>query len=456
MDDNSTKRSVLLVATLSAFLTPFMGSAVNIALPSIGNEFKMDAVLLSWVATAYLLGAAALLVPMGRLADIYGRKKIFTYGIALYTLMSFLSAIAQSAGTLILFRALQGIGGAMMFGTGVAMLTSVYPVGERGKALGANVTAVYAGLATGPFAGGALVHYLGWRSIFIVMIPIGLLILTIAWWKLKGEWADAKGERFDFGGSAVYSIALVVMMYGFSKLPDTAGAILTIAGIIGVCAFCWWEMRVKSPVLDLKIFKNNRAFAFSNLAALINYSATSAVGFLLSLYLQYIKGFSPQHAGAVLIAQPIVMAIFSTPSGKLSDRVEPRIVASSGMALTVVGLFALVFLSGETDMAVLIAILVVMGLGFALFSSPNTNAVMSAVGKKDYGVASGILATMRLVGQMLSMGVVMLVFAVVMGRVQITPQYYPLFLKSMKTALIIFVALCAFGTFASLVRGNVR
>lgn len=456
MNDNSTKRSVLLVATLSAFLTPFMGSSINLALPQIGKEFNIDAVLLGWVATSYLLGAAAFLLPIGRIADIFGRKKIFTLGVSLFTFTTFLSAIAPSIKLLILFRALQGISGSMIFGTTAAILTSVFPPNERGKALGANVTAVYTGLATGPFVGGMLVHHFGWRSVFISVIPIGLIVLIVSIFKLKGEWFGARGEKIDFFGSAIYSISLVSMMYGFSLLPKTNGATLTSLGIIGLFIFCLWEMKAKTPVLDIKRFITNRAFAFSNLAALINYSATSAVGFLLSLYLQYIKGYSPQDAGSILIAQPIVMAIFSTPAGRLSDKVEPRFVASSGMALTVIGLFALIFLSSATKLGVLIAILILMGFGFALFSSPNTNAVMSSVDKRDYGIASGFLATMRLVGQMLSMGIVMLVFAVVIGRVQITQEVYPLFIKSMKIALGVFVALCALGTFASMVRGNVR
>jgi len=456
MDDTASKKSALIVASLSSFLTPFMGSSVNLALPAIGKEFKMDAVLLGWVATSYLLGAAASLVPIGRLADIYGRKRMFTVGITVYTSASFFSAVATSGGMLILFRILQGLGGAMMFGTGVAILTSLFPPGERGRVLGINVTSTYIGLSVGPFVGGFFTQQLGWRSVFFAMVPIGLAIMVVTLWKLKGEWADAKGEKFDLSGSAIYSIALVVMMYGFSQLPRAQGVWLTFIGIAGIFIFAAWEMRVKSPILNLKIFKNNRVFTFSNIAALINYSATSAIGFLLSLYLQYVKGLSPQKAGLILVAQPIVMALFSTPAGRLSDRIEPRKVASAGMALTVIGLFALTFLSDKTSLAFIVALLMVMGFGFALFSSPNTNAVMSAVEKRDYGIASGTLATMRLVGQMLSMGIAMMLFALVIGRVQITPQNYPLFLKSAKVAFVIFTVLCTAGTFASMVRGNVR
>jgi len=456
MDGAVNKRSALLVAALGSFLTSFMSSSVNIALPSIGREFAMDAVLLSWVATSYLLAAAMFLVPFGRIADIHGRKRIFTYGILIYTVSSLLSAISTSAIILICFRILQGIGGAMIFGTGVAIITSVFPVGERGKALGINVATVYSGLSLGPFLGGFLTQHFGWRNIFLVNVPLGGLIMAFIFWKLKGEWAGAKGEKFDFTGSMIYSLTLIAIMYGFSLLPAMSGAWLILMGVLGILAFIRWEMRVESPVLNMNLFRNNTVFAFSNLAALINYSATFAVGFLLSLYLQYTKGLSPQNAGLILVSQPLMQAIFSPFAGRLSDRIEPRIVASMGMVLTAVGLFLFTFLNEKTTLEFIVANLILVGFGFALFSSPNTNAVMSSVKKRFYAVASGTRGTMRLTGQMLSMGIAMLIFAIYIGRVQITPEYYPLFLRSAKAAFIIFAVLCFGGIFASLARGKAR
>jgi len=455
-DDSANKRAALLVATLGSFLTPFMGSSINIALPTIGNELAMDAISLGWVATAYLLSAAMFLVPFGRLADIYGRKRIFTYGIITYAVAAIVSAVATSATMLIASRVLQGVGGAMIFSTGVAILTSVFPAEERGKALGINVAAVYAGLSLGPFLGGFLTQHFGWRSIFVANIPLALIIIAFIFWKLKGEWAEAKGEKFDITGSVIYSLMLLATMYGFTLLPEMSGAWLILVGAVGVVAFVKWEMKVKSPVLNLGLFKNNPVFALSNLAALINYSATFAVGFLLSLYLQYIKGLSPQNAGLVLVAAPVVQAVFSPLAGRLSDRIEPRIVASTGMALVVIGLFLFTFLDQETSLGFIVASLVLLGFGFALFSSPNTNAVMSSVEKRFYGVASGTLATMRQVGMTFSMGLAMLLFAIFIGRVQITPEYHPLFLKSVNLAFIIFTVLCFGGIFASLARGKLR
>lgn len=454
--DNTVKKVALLVTTLGSFLTPFMSSSLNIALPSIGKEFAMNAVLLSWVATSFLLAAAMFLVPFGKIADIHGRKRIFTYGVLIYTLASFLSAISNSASWLLCFRVGQGIGGAMMFGTGVAILTSVFPPGERGTVLGINVAAVYLGLSLGPFLGGILTQHFGWRSVFFVNVPLGLIIIILVFWVLKGEWAEARGEKFDLAGSIVYSLSLVALMYGFSQLPAILGALLILVGALGILAFVWWETKTESPVLNMNLFRNNTVFAFSNLAALINYSATFAVSFLLSLYLQYIKGLSPQNAGLILVSQPIVQAIFSPSAGRLSDRIESRIVASIGMGLTVIGLLLLTFLSEETALMFIVVSLIFLGLGFALFSSPNTNAIMSSVEKRFYGVASATLGTMRLTGQVLSMGIAMLIFAVYIGKVQITPEYYGPFLRSTQTAFIIFAVLCFGGIFASLARGKVR
>jgi len=456
MKSNGNRKIVLFVATMGSFLAPFMGSSINIALPSIGREFAMDAILLSWVATAYLLAAAVFTVPLGRVADIYGRKKIFTYGIVIYTVSSLLLAMSTSATMLISLRVLEGIGGAMIFGTGIAMLTSVFPPGERGRALGINVAAVYLGLSLGPFIGGILTQHFGWRSIFLVTVPLGLIVIVFILWKLKGEWAEAKGDKFDLSGSIIYGITLVALIYGLSLLPAMSGIWSIIIGIIGIWIFIKWETKMRSPVLHMELFKNNTVFVFSNLAALINYSATFAVAFLLSLYLQYTKGLDPQSAGLILVSMPATQAILSPVAGRLSDRVEPRILASVGMGITAIGLILLTFLAQNTTIEFVLASLIVLGFGFALFSSPNTNAVMSCVEKRSYGVASATLATMRQVGMMLSMGIAMVIFSIYIGRVEITPEYYSAFVSGLKIAFVIFAVLCFAGIFASLARGKLR
>lgn len=456
MSNSEAKRAALIVAVTGAFVTPFMGSSVNVALPSIGKEFQMDAVLLSWVATSFLLAAAAFLVPMGKLADIHGRKRVYTSGMALLAAASLLCAISASAAWLIFFRVIQGLGAAMIFGTGMAILTSVFPVEERGKVLGITVAAVYIGLSVGPFVGGIVTEHFTWRGVFLIHVPIGLTTIGLISWKLKGEWAEARGEHFDLVGSIIYGAALTALMYGLSIAPSLNSLVLICVSVVGIAAFIKWENRQQSPVFNLKLFGANRVFAFSSLAALLHYSATFAVTFLLSIYLQQVKGISPRSAGLILVTQPAVMAAFSPLAGWISDRIEPRIVASAGMGFTAAGLISLTLLAEDSSIGFMIGCLVVLGFGFALFSSPNMNAIMSSVEKRFYGVASGSVGTMRLLGQMISMGVATLIFALFMGRVQITPEYSPVLVKALNWAFAVFAVFCFGGIFASLARGRLR
>lgn len=451
----SEERIVLIIAIIAGFLTPFDGSATNIALPFISGEFHMDAVALSWVATAYLLASALFIVPFGKIADIYGRKKVFLAGLSIFTLASLLMTMVPSTPVLIGMRVLQGAGSGMIFGTTVAILTSVVPKQRRGRALGIYITSVYLGLTLGPPLGGLLTQSFGWRSIFLVNVPIGVAAVLLVIWKLKGEWAECPDERFDLTGSLIYAVALVAVMYGFSKLPSAAGGALIVAGLVMISAFVWYEKRTPTPVLDMRLFGESKVFLFSNLAALINYSATFAVTFLLSLDLQYTKGFTPEHAGLILIAQAFMQMLISPLAGQLSDRIEPRVVASIGMGCTALGLglFGL-FLSENTPLWFILSVLVLLGVGAGLFSSPNTNAIMSAVDKRFYGVASGVNGMMRLLGQMLSMGIASMIFAVVIGRVEITPTLYPQFVISVHYAFILFTILCIAGIYASYASGN--
>ncbi|MBN1212855.1 MAG: MFS transporter [candidate division Zixibacteria bacterium] len=451
-----TKQAALIVATVSSFIGPFMGSSVNVALPSIGEQFSMGAVQLGWVNTAFLLAAATFLIPFGRLGDIYGRKKIYMWGVVVFAIASVLIANAISGMMIILCRVLQGFGSSMIFATGMPILISAYPVGDRGRVLGISVAAVYLGLSTGPFFGGIITQQLGWRYIFWLNLPLGMILMAVVLFMLKGDWAEDKGARFDYAGSFILGLSLLATMYGFSTLPSATAGLLIMIGLAGLVFFVTFESRIKNPVVNIDLFRYNTVFAFSNLAALINYAATFAVSFLLSLYLQKLKGLSPQEAGLVLIAQPVVQAIFSPIAGRLSDKIEPRTVASLGMGMTFIGLVLLVFVDGATDMSYVIAVLIILGFGFALFSSPNTNAIMSSVERRYYGVSGALVSAMRQIGMMVSMGVVMLILALLLGRAEIEPQYFEPFVKSMKITFIVFAVLCFGGIFASLARGKMN
>jgi len=456
MNDHITKKAALIIAIISSFVTPFLSSAVNVALPSMARLFQIDAVILSWVATSYLLASVVFLVPFGRLADIHGRKRMLLWGYIVFTISTLGCGLANTVPVLLLFRIIQGFSSAMIFATGMAIVVSAFPPQERGRVLGITVSSVYVGLSAGPFIGGFLTEYLSWRGVFLVNVPLGLIIIFLVLYKLRGEWAEAKGEKFDTIGSLIYGFGIIALIYGLTHLSTFKGLCLIIFGILVMYAFVKWETRVESPVFQLALFKHNRVFAFSNLAALIHYSATSGVSFLLSLYLQHIKALSPQEAGLVLIAQPIVQALFSPLAGILSDKIEPRIVSTLGMAITTLGLLSFVFLTQSTGLPIILSTLLILGFGFALFSSPNMNAVMSSVEKKFFGLASGSTGTMRMFGMVISMGVATLVFNHFIGRVQITPEVYPVFTKSIKIAFLIFTIFCVAGVFASMVRGRVR
>jgi len=452
----TSKEASLAVALIIGFIHPFIFSSLNIALPTIGNELKMDAVQLGWVATASLLMQAILMVPCARIGDIIGRKKFFFIGMFIYIVFSTLAVFSGSGIMLIGCFAGIGIAAAINYGTIMAIFPAVYPLAERGKALGIVSAAIYAGISSGPILGGFITEHFGWRSIFIANSVIGLSALILGILKLKDEWKEAGGEKLDITGTFIYMIAILAIMYGFSQLPATPYIFLILFGVAAMVMFIWWEMRVKQPILNISLFRHNISFAFSNIATLINYCGTTGVSMLLSLYLQYIKGFSPFISGLVLVSQPLIMTVISPYAGRLSDKIEPRIVASVGMALTTVSLIMLIFIDSDTSLPYIIALLIILGTGLGLFASPNTNAIMSAVDKRYFGIASATLGTMRTLGQVLSIGIVMILFGIFIGKAQINPGNYPEFVHSAKISFLIFAVLCVLGIFSSLARGKLR
>lgn len=443
---------VLIVTTMSGFLATFMGSAINIALPLIGLEFQASAVTLSWISLAYILAAGAVLMPVGRISDLYGRKRIFIWGMLVFALVAFASALAPSETVLIALRVIQGLGAALVFATGTAMVTLAYPPEARGRALGLNVAGVYLGLTLGPVIGGVIIHNLGWRALFYVVGVLALVNWLLPVWKLRAvEWREPKQAPFDILGSVIYALALPAFLLGFTWLPDLLGLLLIVVGAVGLAVFLWWETRAADPVLNVGLLRRNRVFAYSNAAAAINYAATFAMTFLMSLYLQYTRGLDPQTAGFILVTGTFVQTAFSPVAGRLSDRVQARWVASAGMAVCTLGLLAFVFLGEETPYWYIITMLCILGLGFAFFSSPIAHTIMGSVEKRFFGVASATLGTMRLAGQNISLGIATLVLALVVGRRVIEPGDYSSLLTSVRICFAIFTVLCAVGVAASLV-----
>ena len=456
MSEQALQRTALIVVCLGAFITPLMLSAVNVAIPTIAQGLTMDAITASWVALAYLLSSSVFLLPFGRLGDMYGRKRMFLSGMITVTIASILASIAPSALFLILGRMLQGMGAAMLFGTGIAILSSVFPPEKRGRVLGLSVSSVYLGLTCGPFAGGWVTQNFGWRSVFIFHIPVVVLVIVLALLNLKGEWRGPSGQKFDFPGTFIYGATVIALMYGFSILPGPSGFALILLSGIGFVIFFKYEKRLKHPLFNVNLFSENPVFTYSCIAALIMYSSTFSMTFLMSLYLQNIRGFMPQFAGLIMISQPLVMTLFSPLAGRMSDRHEPRFIASSGMGLTAIGLAMLATANPQTSTVFVVLTLMLTGLGFALFSSPNTNAILSSVDRKYLGAASGTVATTRVIGQMFSMGIVTLIFALMLGPVQFTPEQHGRLLASINTSFIVTSLLCFIGVYFSLKRGNLR
>ena len=452
--EKSLKKSILIIAAFAAFLSSFLFSAIVLALPAMGEEFNANAIEMGWILNSFSLSSGVFLLVFGRLGDIAGRKRIFSFGILFLTLSTFFIVFSPNILIVIILRIIQGLSNAMIFGTIMAIVSAAFKPGERGRAVGLNLTSTYLGLSLGPLLGGFLILYLGWRSIFIFIVPFNIVTLILIKLKIKIEWADSSGERFDLKGSIIYCFALFGFMYGFSILPSLIGWICLAMGLLFGFIFMLIELKTENPIFEFKLIFKNRMFAFSSLSSIIIYASIGTISFYTSLYLQYLKNLDAMTTGLIMISQPLGTAILSTLAGKLSDNGNPGIIASIGMGTVSIGLFLFYFINENTNIAYLIALLGLIGLGFGLFSSPNTNAIMSSVEKKYLGIASGTLGTMRTIGQMLSMGIAMMLFSLYIGREIITPSIYPALLIAIRTSFLIFAILCTLGIFVSLSRNK--
>lgn len=446
----SKKNYILIAACLASFLSAFATSAVVVALPSIARQFSMDVVTQNWVMVSFLLTIAIISIPIGKLANKYGLKKSFIIGIVIFIIASIISAMANSSLLLILARIIQGIASAILSVMSLAMVTEALPPNERGKSIGITISSVYIALAIAPVIGGILNYNLGWPSIFLFTVPFAIIPLYIAIFKIKKEWVHSSKGKFDYVGSLVLAIAILFIVYGFTILNQLFGQILTVLAIILFIIFAYWELRVKNPVFCVSLFKNFK-FASSTVAAIISYLATFAVTYMLNYHFQYIIGLNSQMAGIILVITPIMMAILAPLSGRLSDKIDPQKLAALGMGFVSVALLMLIFLDKSTSIEYIIVTMFLQGIGYGLFSSPNTNAIMGSVERKFASSASAIVSTMRVVGQTLSAGLFTMILALVMGAVPIIPEYYSLLTESCQFMAIVSTVLCIIAVFTSLV-----
>ena len=448
MDYKDLKKDLLIVGILVSFLTPFVRSSINLALPALAIEFDLSAVFLTWISTIYLLVNAILYIPFGRIGDIYGRKRIFQYGLIIFTVSSFISAFSISGEMFLFIRIFQAIGNAMIFANLNAMISSAFPENERGRAFGLTSMGVFVGLIIGPILGGAITEIVGWRTLFYLDTVIGI-IAAYAITRFKHDWIDADGEKLDILGSFLLGTSLIVIIYSFSDFTNKYSLFLLIGGIIGLSLFYLVEKRVAYPLINLGLFKS-KSFTFGNITAFINYGAFVSVGFILSLYLQYLKGYGPLTAGLIVSIQSIMMVIVSPFAGRLADKIDPGNVSIIGMVLTTIGVALMTLINFDNAPYLGALSLIIFGAGIGLFYSSNTKMVMSAVDKKYFGVASATLSNMRSVGQIFGMGIVLIIISSILGNAQIIPSNYPELITSLRFSLIAIAVLSAVGIFTAI------
>lgn len=448
--DDAQKRAVIFTVAVTQFTMPFMFSAVGITLPVMGREFGASGLDLSLVESVYIGSVAALLLPLGRLADMHGRQPMFRLGVLLFSIFTLLIGFAQNIETVIGLRIFQGVVGGMGIATNMALLTNSVPKEERGRAMGLAVAAVYVGLSAGPYVGGLVTSHMGWRWLYYLgMIPLGISYY-VARRNLNGKFRPSD-EKFDFKGSIVVAFSVAAIVFGGTSLgAGWFGPVTLIAGLFGVVLFIYMQDKSKHPLVELTLFKERRDFSDAALVQLINYAGTFGIVFLFSLYMQSVKGFSPQDAGLVLVIQPIVQAVLSPLCGRLADRFSPRIMALLGMMACTAGTIMGAMVTAQTGLYYLYTMFVVLGIGFALFSSPNMMILMSSVPSSRYGFASAISGGLRTMGMVISMVIIAIFISTIMGKAPVSPESATEYLTVMRLSLISLSILCAVAVLISL------
>ncbi len=443
------KNIILLICTVLNFIAVFAANAVNIIIPTIATEFHMSNIVQNWITIIFFLVMAMLSIPAGQISGKYGLKKVTVISSALFIVISLVNVVVTSSMEFLICRLMLGLVLAFINVTSMAMVVSAFEPQERGKALGLNITGVYIGLSLSPFLGGVLNYQLGWRSVILFSVPF-LIAIIVLLLRMDDEWITFRGIPLDLKGSLTYIIGIALFVYGFTILNDVSGVVLTVLGVIILIVFAFIELRQNNPVFDIKFLKNRR-FLSANLASLCAYLSTFAVTTILNYHLQYIDGFDSQTTGIILLVAPICQVIFAPIAGKLADKYVPQILAAVGMGLGTVSLLLFSTLNYETSLGFLVISMIIYGVGFGLFSPPNTSVIMGSVPPKDTSVASASVSTVRTVGQAMSMGILTLIFAFVMGNVPIVEEYYPLLMSSCRITCLICVGLCLASVFASLV-----
>jgi EmrB/QacA subfamily drug resistance transporter len=451
----SVRWLTLISICVATFLMPLNMSSVNVALPAIAADLNVDAVLISWIPTMNLLGAIALQLPAGRIADIIGRKKVFLAGLLLFTLSSVAVILIDDIYWLLLMRLLQGIAGAMVFGTGMAIVSQVFAQHGRGMALGLTSTSVYLGLTCGPPIGGWLTEWWDWHAVFLAPLPLAVLCAVLVAIHVR-ETERQQDQHLDWVGSLLFIAASSLFFVGLSELPELLGGMLALGGLLLLAAFVYQQEHSPYPLIRLRRMVQNLVFFRSIQASFLMYAANYPLQFLLSLYLQYIRGLSPADAGQLMLLQAMMMAILAPLAGRLSDRLEPRILASLGCVFFAIGFVILALLDQDSGLSQVVIALLVMGTGFGLFSSPNNNGALSVVPHDKLSIASSLLNISRTLGNMLGMAVVVFLFNLFIGNAQLVPEQYPALMRLLEIAFMLCAGYALVAAWRSWSRGKVR
>ena len=449
INENNLGKYITFVVFFICVFSAYLSNVVSVALPEIARSLGMSNIIQNWTATIFLLVIAMFSIPFGKLSGKWGLKKSVKISLILMIIGSIGSALANSQYILLFFRAFQGIGGALLNVASIALIGAAVPAEKRGTALGISIAGVYIGISFAPVIGGILTYNFGWESIFSITVPF-LIIAYILMLAIKDEWNDFTSESLDKLGCGVYAIGIMLFIFGFTSLNDLIGIISLIVGAILLIGFTIIELKVENPVFNVRLFKNKK-FLSANIASLISYFATFVITFILNYHFQYIMGLDSQTSGIILIICPLMMTIVSPFSGRLSDKITPQILSAIGMTLVTIAIGILCFLDKNTSILVISISMFLQGVGFGIFSSPNTNAIMGNVPKEETPSASASLSAVRVIGQTMSLGMLTVIFAIIMGNVPIIPKYYPLLMQSSQMACIIAVIACIIAILASLV-----
>lgn len=450
---NSEHRKYTLFAVMSGyFLTGFMGSAMVVAVPVIALNLQMSVTMTGWVISGFVLASAILLMPAGRFADYKGYPAVFKAGMASFAVTTMACGFAPTGELLIVFRFLQGAASALIYCSGMALVSCVYPPEERGRAIGWVTFTVYTGLSIGPVIGGFLNEFYGWRSILHLTWVMAALVSLYSFTVLKPV-RGREGKVSDYTGMALFML-MVLLIFGGLSVPDARGYSAFGLGLIVMIVMTYYEYRQKDPLINVRLFFGNRTFGFANSASMLNYCATSGVLFLVSMELQLNYGLTSEKAGMVMLAQPLAMAAVTPFAGRMSDRSNPKTLAFGGMLIIAFVLGAMAFMTGRAELYQVALMLFILGVGLGIFSTPNNTVIMNSVEKKDYGFAASTLSTMRLMGQTFSIAASVILLNMFAGSAKLETMSEEGLITALRAAFVLFALICAAGAVMSLAGRN--